>query len=139
MEKTQVQRVSVKTQEIDLKKSKGRRNNRSEKTHLNSEILVRLVMVLKFGSVKHLDLPSFDFKSFFQTYVVTLILWGSYSWNMSSFFILMSKLKLLSAPKFYYHLSCSFHTINYSVKVDNLTTYFFKELCFYFTFKWYLW
>lgn len=31
MEKTQVQRVSVKTQEIDLKKSKGRRNNRSEK------------------------------------------------------------------------------------------------------------
>lgn len=61
MEKTQVQRVSVKTQEIDLKKSKGRRNNRSEKTHLNSEILVRLVMVLKFGSVKHLDLSSSDF------------------------------------------------------------------------------
>lgn len=52
MEKTQVQRVSVKSQEIDVKKSKVEVITGQKKTHLNSEMLVRLVMVLKFGSVK---------------------------------------------------------------------------------------
>lgn len=87
-----------RTKRLTLRRERVHMKTGQKQTHLNLEIPERLVMVPKIGSLNVWIYSLLISRVSFHTCLVTLILWGSSSFSMSSSFILKSKEKVLSAP-----------------------------------------